>query len=106
MDPKEAERQLNQKQGVAAVLEEALHDLLDGAEQDIINFTNTLAFDSIEAMMLPPERRDAVLAEIVAQVQVVGELNRLRAVNAGWDMVGRIVTVAQKTAIAMLIAAI
>ena len=106
MDPKEAERQLDRKQGVAAVLEEALHDLLDGAEQDIINFTNTLAFDSIEAMMLPPERRDAVLAEIVAQVGTIAEINRIRAVNKGWEMVRKVLVVSQKTAVAMLIAAI
>lgn len=91
---------------VSNVLNEALMGIVEGAIEDIIKFTDQLSFDSIEAMTLPVERRDVVLKEIVAQVQALGEVNRLRAVNAGWHTVGRIVTVAQKTAVAMLVAAV
>lgn len=92
---------------LSASIRESLQDLVEGAQQDIINFTDKIATDSVNALSITdPERRERVLKELGDQVMMVGELNRIRAVNAGWDTVARVIRVAQRTALALLGAAI
>lgn len=94
-------------EALSSSIRESLQDLVEGAQADIINFTDKIAIDSVNALTITdPERRERVLKELGDQVMMVGELNRIRAVNAGWDTVARVIRVAQRTALALLGAAI
>lgn len=91
---------------LSQILQEGLQFLLEGATADIISFTDRMAHDLAEAMTLPVERREEVLAEIQAQVGVIAEHNRVRAVNQGWGAVQRVLLVVQRTVAATLAAAV
>jgi len=83
------------KAQLGTALSGTLSDLLSGAAQDIAIYANTIASDLIlVAQLSDPADREARRNELLAQLRALGELNRLRANNAQWDTIERIVDIA------------
>ena len=76
------------KAGLKAAVIDAVSGLVEGAQADIAEFGNAIVQDIATALALPSsDERDRVLKELWGQVQLLGEVNRLRAVNAAWNAV-------------------
>lgn len=97
------------KTGVAAALVDGLKGVVEAGKGDIQRFATEITYDMTEAMMLPQDRREAVLKELQGQVRLIGERNRIRAANAAWataenviGMVARVAVTALTTAAAAI----
>lgn len=77
-------------------------DLLEGAKADLEAYGRAIAEDLVRAAR---EGREDIIAELGHQTQALGESNRIRAVNAAWDQVTRIVTTIGLTALKVVAAA-
>lgn len=75
------------KQELKDLLQRQITGLIEGAIGDLETYVDAIATDFEKGLMLPPDARDAATRELIGQLQVVGEINRLRAVNAGWAVV-------------------
>jgi hypothetical protein len=63
---------------------ELLKGKLEGAEEDLKNFGRAILKDMLTAVKTGDE---AWRSELVEQTKVLGEIQRLRAVGAGWEIV-------------------
>lgn len=100
------DKDLNQlKNQIGTILTDELRDLLEGAQGDLVMFTEAVSKNIVEAAMIEDEaRRNALLTELKGQILTLGEINRLRAVNSAWNVVSTVISVASRTAIAALVA--
>lgn len=94
------------KDELTGIISDSVQSLVEGASGDVHSFAAAMALDTTKALRLPSGRREPVLEEIVAQTKLVAELNRIRAVNETWHVVQQVVAVVQRTASAVLAAAI
>lgn len=93
------------KNQIGTILTDELRDLLEGAQGDLVMFTEAVSKNIVEAAMIEDEaRRNALLTELKGQILTLGEINRLRAVNSAWNVVSTVISVASRTAIAALVA--
>ena len=84
---------------VRAALAEALAGLLDGAAEDVRRYVAAIAGDLVRAAAT--DRPDLV-DELRAQLRLIGEINRVRAANAGWEAVEAVVAAVFRVLIAGL----
>lgn len=69
-------------------LKNALDDLVTGASEDIVYYVNQVTRALVEsASITDPQRRIELLQELSSQLLLTNELNRLRTVNANWNIV-------------------
>jgi len=91
---------------LADVIHEAATNVLNGTAADLRDFATRIAFDSVQALLLPPAERDAALAENLAQMRLLAEAQRIRATNAAWDTFAHVTTIVARTAVAALTASL
>lgn len=78
---------------------------LDGAEEDLKRFALEIAQDGAEATMIQdPVRREKVLSELVAQSRALGEVMRITANGAGWDLFQDVLHMTFRGAVAAILA--
>ena len=93
------------KSEIAGILEEAADGLLEGAQADLQAYFHSISTDYVRAMASDPDLRENLIAHLNSQVALLGEIHRIRAVNAGWETFSKITNVAIKAAIAGILAA-
>lgn len=91
---------------LADIVQDAARSVLEGAVTDLRDYAARIAFDTTQALLLPPPERNHALEEIYAQLRIIGELQRLRAQDAAWEAFNNTITLVAKTAVSALIAAI
>jgi hypothetical protein len=94
------------KDDLVSILKEQATELLQGAAEDLHGYVHAISTDLTRALMLPPERRQDLLVELVAQLAAVGEINRIRAEAAAWKTFERIVMTAGQVLISAALAAV
>lgn len=90
------------RDALADAVQSQLDDLLEGAEADVRQFAVAIANDLTRAASQGDSEMVAALSE---QMQLLGEINRVRAVNEAWDTVGAVIRVAGVFAIRMVASA-
>ena len=82
---------------LSVIINDGLTAVVDGAREDIKRYAEAIATDAARVAEIPDaDRRDAVLKELIGQTRLVAEINRVRAVNEGWEAVERVVTMVVK----------
>lgn len=76
------------KATTAAAIAEGVEELVVGAKEDVRKFGIAITTDLLEAKLTG---RDDLVDRLLNQVKMVGELNRLRSVNATWAAVAKVV---------------
>lgn len=77
----------------------AVEGVLEGASEDMATFATAIARNLVTVAQMPDnEERQALYDELMGQIQLIAEQNRLRAVNNTWNVVTRIVTLATNIA--------
>lgn len=76
------------KNVVSGALKGALEEIITGTETDLINYLSVISTDMTRAMMTGDLK---LKEELLAQTQLIGELNRIRVVNSTWATVTKIV---------------
>jgi hypothetical protein len=80
---------------IQAKLESVFVELLEGARGDIEKYARQMVEDLQDIAVLPRgEKRDELRAELLSQVKMLGELNRLRANDAAWRAVEHVMDLA------------
>lgn len=91
------------KGNLTDALLDALSGVIDGVQADLAAFGTQISTDIATALQMEAgDRRDALLQELWGQVQIVGEIQRIRTVNATWDAVAKIIKSVTAGAIAVL----
>ncbi len=70
-------------------LRTSLNGLIQGASEDILKYTEVIANEMTQAAAT---NDTAKLDELLAQIQLIGELNRIRAVNVQWDVIQNVIS--------------
>jgi len=87
------------------VVEDNLRGLLEGTQEDLALYAEKIATDVTLATSVPDdERRNALLRELLGQVQAIAEINRLRAVAGAWDIFNTVLRATVKTAVRIVLA--
>lgn len=81
------------------VLKEQLKGLLEGAQADVEAYAVGIATNLAKAARLGD---NDLVKELAAQLETLGEKNRIKAVNAAWDGVERVVSAVAATALKLL----
>lgn len=81
---------------------EAIKPYVEAAEADLREFGAAIARDMIRAVR---ERRQDLIEELGHQLEVLGEVNRIRLVNATWAQIGNILAVVGRVALKAIAAA-
>lgn len=76
------------KATTAAAIAEGVEELVVGAKEDVRAFGVAIAGDLLEATLSGKEK---VVGQLLDQLKLVAELNKLRAVNATWAAVTKVV---------------
>lgn len=84
------------------VVANAIEHLLQGAREDIEAFASDITRDLVEAQMLGD---DAMKAQLVDQLLVLGEINNIRLRNSTWLIVSTVVSSVIEAAVAGALAA-
>jgi len=79
-----------------------LDGLVDGAKSDLEEFGKAIAKDLVNAAKSGDE---ADLKELGHQLQALGEVNRIRLVNASWEKVSNVLQLVGRVALKTLLAA-
>lgn len=72
------------KRDVARALADGIADLVEGAKQDVETYADQITSDMLEATLTGNEQ---VTAQLLDQLQVVAEINRVRVENHTWNVV-------------------
>ena len=86
------------KEQINAGLTVALSKVVEGAQEDLQKYVVVMTSDLAAAVLAG--REDLALA-VANQAKVIGELNRVRATNAGWGVVTQVVSAFARGAIAV-----
>ena len=78
-------------------LSDGLSDLVDGAKEDIKAFAKDISRDMLEAHLTGETE---VKAQLMAQLKVLAEINRVRVENHAWIVVRKVVETAFRAAAA------
>lgn len=81
---------------------EGIKPFVEGAQEDLREFGAAIAKDMVRAVR---ERREDLIRELGHQLEVLGELNRIRLVNASWAQIGNILAVVGRVAMKAIAAA-
>lgn len=87
-------------------IKDSLKSIVDGQVEDLDEFASEITADAIEAMKLPPERREFVLAEIVFQLKAIAERNRLRLIADSWAEAQKIMAIVLSVGVRVGVAAL
>lgn len=94
------------KKEFTSIIEEGITGLITGAKDDVRKYAEAISTDAFNAAQIQdPDAREAVLNEILGQTRALGELNRIRAVNAGWEAASKVIAVGLRTLLAAVPAA-
>ncbi len=88
---------------LADMIQESVRDLIEGAYQDLATFAQAMANDTLTVIGMEEPTRSRLLNEIVMQARLIGEINRLRAVQAAWDTVIKVLTAVLRTAFKLIV---
>jgi hypothetical protein len=89
---------------LADIIRSSVEGLVEGAQNDLALYANQMAEDAMRVMEIADSiLREKLLKELVMQVRLVGEIHRLRAVQAAWDVVGKVFLTAVRMALKFLV---
>lgn len=89
---------------IADIITQSLEGLVEGAQDDIRSYANRMANDAIRVMAIPDvAKREQLLNALAQQVVLIGEIHRLKATQASWDVAGKIFKTIIKTAVKLVI---
>lgn len=84
----------------------ALREVVEGAAADLQAYAAEMANDAIDIALLPAQEREPLMQELGDQAQLIAEKHRLRAVDAGWDVVRKVTNTAIQVSVRMAAAAL
>ena len=82
---------------------EGIKPFVEASEEDLRKYATLIAFDLMRAAR---EKREDILLEVGHQVEALGEINRIRAVNATWAQISNIIAVVGRVALKAIAAAV
>lgn len=82
---------------------DGIKGLVSGAKADLEEFGRAIAQDMVRAVR---EKDEALLKELGHQLEALGEVNRIRAVNATWEQVSNIAIMVGRVALKTALAAV
>lgn len=85
------------KNDVAEALSDGIQDLVEGAKDDVKRFAQEIAKDLLDAKLAGDHEG---VEQLLDQLLVLAEINRVRAENHVWVVVRRIAKVAIQAAVA------
>lgn len=89
---------------LADIIRSSIEGLVEGAQNDLTLYANQMADDAMRVMEIADSfLREKLLKELGMQVRLVGEIHRLRAVQAAWDVVSKVFLAAVRTALKFLV---
>lgn len=95
------------KKDLGPVLTDALSDVLEGSRSDLEKFGQGIAQDLLSiSTVLDQKWSEERTAQLLDQMKVLAEINRIRAEAAAWRMAEKIITAVLRAAIAGALAAI
>ena len=87
---------------LAGEVKDALKGLVSGAEEDLRAYGVAIGKDLVRAIR---EKRPDLITELEHQAQALGEVNRIRVVNATWAQVGNVLAIVGRVAMKAIAAA-
>lgn len=85
---------------LADILVDAATGLIEGGQQDLALYASKIADDTIRVMQNPDvEKREKQLAELMGQIQIIGEINRMRATQEAWATFTKVAATVIKTVV-------
>lgn len=92
------------KEDLSELVFHSVSGLVEGAKDDLQAFAYAMADDAVRIIAIADTvRREALFAELMMQVKLIGEINRLRATQAAWDTAIKVVMTVVKTAIKLVV---
>lgn len=85
------------KEDLGRTLADGLMDLVDGAQDDVQAFASDISRDLLLAGL---QGNLKVQAQLLDQLKILAEINRVRVENHAWVVVGKIARVAIEAAVA------
>lgn len=82
---------------------EALTPYVEATEEDLRTYGTMIALDLVRAAR---EQREDILREVGHQLEALGEIHRIRAVNATWAQIKNIVAIVGRVAMKAIAAAV
>lgn len=81
----------------------AAENWLQGEVEDLKEFSKEIAADAKYLILQPQATRDKLLADLMAQVKLLGEMSRIRANDEGWLMFKKVLHMIFKAVIGALL---
>lgn len=85
------------KEDLGRTLADGLMDLVDGAQDDVQAFASDISRDLLLAGL---QGNLKIQAQLLDQLKILAEINRVRVENHAWVVVGKIARVAIEAAVA------
>lgn len=84
---------------LADFVEAQLKEVITGDQQDIRKYAEQIVSDALRLVDMSHDEADDMMKELAAQALLLGEVQRLRAVNAGFAMFDKAIRVGMAIAI-------
>jgi len=81
---------------------EAIKPYVEATEEDLRTYGALIALDLVRAAR---EKREDILREVGHQLEALGEIHRIRAVNATWAQINNIIAIVGRVAMKAIAAA-
>ncbi len=91
------------KKDIGSAITDGILDLVEGSKEDVEKFAQQIAWDMLEAQF---EGEPEIQDQLLDQLKILGEINRVRVENHTWIVVFKVVRAILEAVVATAVAAL